>query len=336
MKRPRAMGLGNRCKRFVVSAMLASMTIVSAVASAQTPVYPVKPVRFIAPFAPGGLVDVLARALSERLRASLGQPIVVDNRPGAGGNIGADLVARAEPDGYTLLMSSAGILTINQFLYRKMPFDPAQAFTPVSLVAEMHMLMVLHPGFPAQQVADVIALARKDPGKIVFGSPGNGTTGHLGMEMLQVAAKIKLTHAPYRSAAEAITAVMGGQIQGAMDNPPTVLQHVKAGKLRAVAVASPRRLPQLPDVPTFDEAGLKGFEASSWFGVVAPARTPQATVHKLNAEIGRALRDAELQNRFDNLGARLAPDSPEAFAAFIRAERAKWEKIIRGADIALQ
>ena len=293
--------------------------------------------RFVAPFAPGGLADVLARSLSEKLRASLGQPIVVDNRPGAGGNIGADLVARAEPDGYTLLMSSAGILTINQFLYRKMPFDPAQAFTPVSLVAEMHMLMVLHPGFPAQQVADVIAVARKDPGKIVFGSPGNGTTGHLSMEMLQAAAKIKLTHAPYRSAAEAITAVIGGQIQGAMDNPPTVLPHVKAGKLRAVAVfASPRRLPQLPDVPTFEEAGLKGFEASSWFGVVAPARTPKETVLKLNAEIGRALREADLQSRFEGLGARLAPNAPEEFGTFIRAERDKWEKIVRGSNIALQ
>src|SRR5262245_4516330 len=283
----------------VIQGLLLGTVAVSALATAQTGTYPVKPVRFVAPFASGGLVEVLARALSEKLRASLGQPIVVDNRPGAGGNIGADLVARAEPDGYTLLMSSAGILTINQFLYRKMPFDPAQAFTPVSLVAEMHMLMVVHPAFPAQQLQEFIAVARKDPGKIVFGSPGNGTTGHLGMEMLQAAAKIKLTHAPYRSAAEAITAVMGGQIQGAMDNPPIVLQHVKAGKLRAVAVASPRRLLQLPDVPTFDEAGLKGFEASSWFGVVAPARTPRETVSRLNAEIGRALREADVQSRFE-------------------------------------
>ena len=308
----------------------------AALATAQTATYPVKPVRFVAPFAPGGLVDVLARALSEKLRASLGQPIVVDNRPGAGGNIGADLVARAEPDGYTLLMSSAGILTINQFLYRKMPFDPAQAFVPVSLVAEMHMLMVLSPAFPAQRLPDFIAAARKDPGKIVFGSPGNGTTGHLGMEMLQAAAKIKLTHAPYRSAAEAITAVLGGQIQGAMDNPPIVLPHVKAGKLNAIAVASPRRLPQLPEVPTFEEAGLRGFEASSWFGVVAPAHTPRETVSRLSAEIGRALREADVQSRFENLGARLAPNTPEEFGAFIRAERDKWQKIIRSANISLQ
>ena len=317
----------------ITISLIASMFAVPG-ASAQA--YPVKPVRLVAPFAPGGLVDVLARALSEKLRVSLGQPVVVDNRPGAGGNIGADLVARAEPDGYTLLMSSAGILTINQFLYRKMPFDPAQAFVPVSLVAEMHMLMVLSPAFPAQRLPDFIAAARKEPGRIVFGSPGNGTTGHLGMEMLQAAAKIKLTHAPYRSAAEAITAVLGGQIQGAMDNPPIVLQHVKAGKLNAIAVASPRRLPQLPEVPTFDEAGLKGFEASSWFGVVAPARTPRETVSRLNVEIGRALREADVQSRFENLGARLAPNTTEEFGRFIRAEREKWEKIIRGANISLQ
>jgi tripartite-type tricarboxylate transporter receptor subunit TctC len=322
--------------RLAIRGLVLSALAVSATASAQSSNYPVKPVRFVAPFAPGGLVDVLSRALGEKLRASLGQPIVVDNRPGAGGNIGADLVARAEPDGYTLLMTSAGILTINQFLYKKMPFDPVQAFAPVSLVAEMHMLMVLHPGYPAQKLPDFLAAARKDPGKINFGSPGNGTTGHLGMEMLQAAAKIKLTHVAYRSAAEAALAVIGGQIQGAMDNPPTVLQHIRAGTLRAVAVASPRRLPQLPDVPTFDEAGLKGFEASSWFGVVAPARTPKEVVTRLTAEIGNALRDAELQSRFANLGARLAPNTPQEFDAFIRAERIKWEKIVRGADIALQ
>jgi tripartite-type tricarboxylate transporter receptor subunit TctC len=322
--------------RIALHACLFQALAICSSAIAQAPQYPAKPVRFIAPFAPGGLVDVLARALGEKLRASLGQPIVIDNRPGAGGNIGADLVARAEPDGYTLLMSSAGILTINQFLYRKMPFDPARAFAPISLVAEMHMLMVLHPGFPAQKLPDFLAAARKDPGKINFGSPGNGTTGHLGMEMLQTAANIKLNHVAYRSAAEAALAVIGGQIHGAMDNPPTVLQHVKAGTLRAVAVASPRRLPQLPDVPTFDEAGLKGFEAASWFGVVAPAGTPPDRIARLNAEIVRALRDTELAGRFENLGARLSPNSPHAFEAFISAERSKWEKIVRGASIALQ
>jgi len=311
-----------------------SLAALSPHASAQSN-YPAKPIRVVAPFAAGGLVDVLARALGDKLRPALGQPIVVDNRPGAGGNIGAELVAKAEPDGYTLLMSSAGILTINESLYPKMPFDPAAAFAPVSLVAEMYMLMVVNPGLPARSVSEFIALAKKDAGKLNFGSPGNGTTGHLGMEMLQAAAGIRLTHVPYKSAAEAAVAVIGGQIQGAMDNPPTVLQHIRAGTLRPVAVASPARLPQLPDVPTFDEAGLKGFEASSWFGMVAPAKTPRIIVDRLNREIVRALREPDLQQRFGNLGAQLAGNSPAEFAAFIKTERVKWDRIVRSANIKL-
>jgi tripartite-type tricarboxylate transporter receptor subunit TctC len=298
--------------------------------------YPVKTIRVVAPFAAGGLVDVLARAVGDKLRPALGQAIVVDNRPGAGGNIGADLVARAEPDGYTLLMSSAGILTINQYLYSKMAFDPASAFAPVTLVAEMHMLMVLNPSVPVRTVPDFIALAKRDPGGVNFGSPGNGTTGHLGIEMLQAATGIRLTHVPYKSAAEAILAVIGGQIQGAMDNPPTVLAHIRAGTLRPIAVASPARLPQLPDVPTFHEAGLKGFEASSWFGIVVPAKTPGAVVELLNREIVRALREPDMQQRFAGLGARLAPTTPDEFASYIRSERVKWGKIVRGANIILQ
>jgi tripartite-type tricarboxylate transporter receptor subunit TctC len=297
--------------------------------------YPSKPIRVIAPFAAGGLVDVLARAVGDKLRPALGQPVIIDNRPGAGGNIGADLVAKAEPDGYTLLMSSAGILTINESLYAKMPFNPATAFVPVSLVAEMHMLMVVAQNYPAKTVGEFIALAKKDAGKINFGSPGSGTTGHLGMEMLQSAAGIKITHVPYKSAAEAVLAVIGGQIQGVMDNPPTVLNHIRAGTLRAVAAASPRRLPQLPEVPTFYEAGLKGFEASSWFGMVAPINTPRAVITRLNGEIVRALREPDMQNRFTGLGARLAGNTPEEFAAHIKSERAKWSKIVRDANIKL-
>ncbi|MBM3356289.1 MAG: tripartite tricarboxylate transporter substrate binding protein [Betaproteobacteria bacterium] len=324
----------NPAVRVCMVALLWAVTTADVVAQQQYPA--ARPIRVVAPFAPGGLVDVLSRALGEKLRPALGQPIVVDNRPGAGGNVGADLAAKAEPDGHTLLMTSAGILTINQFLYAKMPFDPVTAFTPISLVAEMHMLMVLNPNVPARTVPEFIALAKKDAGRLNFGSPGNGTTGHLGMEMLQAAAGVRLTHVPYKSAAEAALAVIGGQIHGVMDNPPTVLAHIRVGTLRAVAVASPKRLPQLPEVPTFDEAGLKGFEASSWFGMVAPAKTPRPVVARLNREIVRALGDAELQQRFTNLGARLAPNSPEEFSAFIKSERTKWEKIVRGANITLQ
>jgi tripartite-type tricarboxylate transporter receptor subunit TctC len=326
--------VGSRLR--TVAVMIGGLLAAAATGAAAQDRYPSRPIRVVAPFAAGGLVDVLSRAVADKLRPALGQAVVVDNRPGAGGNIGADLVARADPDGYTLLMSSAGILTINQFLYSRMPFDPATAFAPITLAAEMHMLMVLNPNVPVRTVPDFIALAKKDPGRVNFGSPGNGTTGHLGMEMLQGAAGIRLTHVPYKSAAEAILAVIGGQIQGAMDNPPTVLSHIRAGTLRAVAVAAPQRLPQLPDVPTFDEAGLKGFEASSWFGMVAPAKTPRAIVERLNREIVRALREPDLQQRFTGLGARLAPGTTGQFAAYILAERAKWEKIVRGANITLQ
>jgi tripartite-type tricarboxylate transporter receptor subunit TctC len=313
----------------------AALAFVSCAALGQ-PKYPSKPVRLIAPFAPGGLVDVLSRAVADKLKPAVGQPVIVDNRPGAGGNIGASLVARAEPDGYTLLMSSAGILTINQFLYAKMPFEPSGAFSPVTLVADMPMLMVLNPGFPARSVAEFLAYAKKPDAQVNFGSPGNGTTGHLGMEMLQAAARIRLTHVPYKSAAEAIAAVIGGQIQGAMDNPPTVLEHIRGGRLKAIAVAARARLPQLPDVPTFNEAGLKGFEASSWFGLVAPAKTPRAIIVRLNREIGLVLRDPEMVQRFAALGARLSPGTAEEFADHIEAERAKWETIVKRANIKLQ
>lgn len=315
------------------AAILISVGVGSA-ACAQP--YPSKPVRIVAPFGAGGLVDVLSRAVGEKLRASLGQPVIVDNRPGSGGNIGADIAAKAEPDGYTLLMSSAGILSINEALYAKMPFNPQTAFAPITLVAEMNMLAVVNSASPIRSVNDLIAAAKKDPGKINFGSPGNGTTGHLGMELFQHAAQVKLTHVPYKSAAEAVLAVMGNQIQGAFDNPPTVLAHIRAGRLRALGYAAPKRTPLLPDVPTFDEAGMKGFEASSWFGMVAPAKTPRPVVNRLAQEIGKALREPDVHNRFSDLGAVLVGNTPEEFGAYIRAETKKWHAVVRAADIKLQ
>lgn len=298
--------------------------------------YPTKPIRIVAPFGAGGLVDVLARAVGEKLRASLGQPVIVDNRPGSGGNIGADIAAKAEPDGYTLLMSSAGILSINEALYPKMPFNPQTAFTPVSLVAEMNMLAVVNVASPVKTVGDLITAARNDPGRINFGSPGNGTTGHLGMELFQHAAGVKLTHVPYKSAAEAVLAVIGNQIQGVFDNPPTVLPHIRSGRLRALAYAAPKRFALLPDLPTFDEAGLKGFVASSWFGLVAPAKTPQPVITLLAKETEKALREPDVDKRFTDLGATLVGNAPEEFGTYIRAETKKWHAVVTAAKITLQ
>ena len=295
--------------------------------------YPNRPVRIVAPFAPGGLADVLSRALGERLQKQLGQPVVVENRPGAGGNIGADLVARSEPDGHTLLMSSAGILTINQFLYATMPFDPASAFAPITIVADMPMLLVVRRELPAANVREFMDLARRTPGGLFFGSPGHGTTGHLGMELFMHATGLKLQHVPYKSAAEAMQAALAGQTQAMFDNPPTVMAQIKAGGLRALGVAAKNRIAQLPDVPTISEGGVPGLEASSWFGLIAPARTPRPVVQHLAAETAKALQDTDMRARFDQLGARLVGNTPEDFARLVVAERARWGEVIRSAGI---
>jgi tripartite-type tricarboxylate transporter receptor subunit TctC len=299
-------------------------------ASAQ---YPHRPVRIVAPFAPGGLADVLSRAVGERLQKQLGQPVVVENRPGAGGNIGADAVARSEPDGHTLLMSSAGILTINQFLYATMPFDAASAFAPITIVADMPMLLVVRRELPARDVREFMDLARKTPGGLFFGSPGHGTTGHLGMELFMHATGLKLQHVPYKSAAEAMQAAIAGQTQAMFDNPPTVMAQIKAGGLRALGVAAKSRISQLPDVPTISEGGVPGFEASSWFGLIAPARTPRPVVDRIAAQTAKALQDADMQARFSALGARLVGNSPDDFAKLVVAERARWGEVIRSAGI---
>jgi len=325
----------NRFRAAYAAALLVCLGAEQAVAVEPAGNYPTRPVRIVAPFAAGGLADVLARALGDKLRTRLGQAIIVDNRPGAGGNIGADIVAKAEPDGYTLLMSSAGILTINASLYGRMPFDPAGAFAPVSLVADMSMLCVVNSSSPTRSVGDLIAAAKKDPERLNFGSPGNGTTGHLGMELFQHAAGVKLTHVPYKSAAEVTLAIVGNQINGSFDNPPTVLPHIRSGSLRALAVAAPARLEVLPDVPTFSESGLKGFEASSWFGVVAPAKLPRPLLDRLNREIAAALHEKDIQKRFDNLGARLVGNTPVEFDGYIRAERVKWSGVVKAAGIKL-
>ena len=296
--------------------------------------YPSKPVRIVAPFAPGGLADVLARAVGERLQRSLGQPVIVENRPGAGGNVGADVVARSEPDGHTLLMSSAGILTINEFLYEKMAFDPRAAFAPVSIVADMPMLLVVRADLPARDAGAFIKLARDK--SLFYGSPGHGTTGHLGMELFMHATGLKLQHVPYKSAAEAVQAAIAGQTQAMFDNPPTVMAQIRAGGLRALGVAAKERIAVLPDVPTLSESAVPGFEASSWFGLVAPARTPAPVVERIAADTAAALRDQEMQKRFGDIGARLVGNTPSEFAQRVAVERTRWGEVIRAAGIKLQ
>jgi tripartite-type tricarboxylate transporter receptor subunit TctC len=315
---------------FVALAVLFSVCVD---AGAQAQNYPDRPIHLIAPFPAGGLADVLARAVADEIPKALGQPVIVENRAGAGGNVGADVVAKSAPDGYMLLMTSAGILTANQFLYAKMPFDAEKAFVPVSNVADMPMMVVVNPKVEAKTLGELVALARANPGKLNFGSPGIGTTGHLGLALFMRAAGIKLTHIPYKGAAPAITDLIGGQIDGVVDNPPTVLPHIAAGRLRALAVAAKQRMPLLPDLPTAAEAGVPGFEASSWFGVVAPTGTPPAIVARLHKEIAEALRRPEVQARFAKTGARLLGNTPEEFAQQIRQDRKTWGEVIQSAGI---
>jgi tripartite-type tricarboxylate transporter receptor subunit TctC len=309
---------------------------IGAGVAAQAQTYPDRPIRLIAPFPAGGLADVLARAVGDEISRTLGQPVIVENRAGAGGNIGAEAVARSAPDGYTLLMTSAGILTANQFLYAKMAFDPEKDLVPVSNVADMPMLVVVNPNVPAKTLAELVALARAHPGKLNFGSPGIGTTGHLGLALFMHAAKIKLTHIPYKGAAPAITDLLAGQIDGVVDNPPTVLPHIEAGKLRPLAVAAKSRMALLPDLPTTAEAGVPNYEASSWFGVVAPAGTPPAIVARLHKDIAAALRQPSLRERFAKNGARLLGNSRDEVARQIRDDRKMWGAIIKAADITPQ
>jgi len=297
--------------------------------------YPDRLIKIVAPFPAGGVVDVLARALGEELSKSLGQPVIIENRPGAGGNIGADSVAKAAPDGYTLMMSSPGIQSINQFLYKKMPFDPETAFQPISLVADMPMLVVLGSASKFKDLKAFIAAAKAEPGKINFGSAGYGTTGHLGMELLSYTAGIQLQHTPYKGAAPAVNDLLGGHIDGVVDNPPTVMAYIKAGTLRPLAVASIHRLPALPDVPTSAEAGLPEWLVSSWFGLVAPAKTPPAIIDRLNEEVRKAIAQPSMRKLSADLGLILVGDTPAEFEALVLSERKKWGELIAKAKITL-
>ncbi len=303
--------------------------VLAPVAGAQAPAYPAKPIRLVVPFPPGGATDILARAVAQKLTEAWGQQVLVDNRPGAGGNIGSELVAKAAPDGYTLEMGTVGTHAINASLYAKMPYDHVKDFVPVILVAGVPNVLVVHPSVPVNTVAELIAYAKANPGKLNFASSGSGTSIHLSGELFKVMAGVQMTHVPYKGSAPAMQDLLGGQVQLMFDNLPPSLPQIKAGKLRALAVTSATRAPALPDTPTVAEAGLPGFEASSWFGILAPAGTPPAIVAKLNAEIARWLATPEAKEKMLALGANAVGGTPEDFARHIAAETAKWAKVVR-------
>jgi tripartite-type tricarboxylate transporter receptor subunit TctC len=297
--------------------------------SAQAQPFPSKPLRIVVPFPAGGTTDVLARAVAQKLTETLGQPVVVDNRPGAGGNIGAELVAKSPPDGYTLLMGTVGTHAINPGLYPKMPYDHVRDFAPVILVAGVPNVLVVNPSLPVNSVQELIAYAKANPGKLNFASSGNGTSIHLSGELFKTMAGVQIMHVPYKGSAPALQDMVGGQVQLMFDNLPSSLALIKGGKLKALAVTSSARAAALPDVPTMAESGLPGFEASSWFGLLAPAGTPQPAIAKLNAEVARWLASPEAKEKLLAQGAIAAGGTPEDFARHIAAETAKWQKVVK-------
>ena len=307
-------------------ALAAMLGCVSATAQS----YPSRPIRFVVPYPPAGSVDIAARAVGQKLSEAWGQPVVVDNRAGAGGNIGADLVAKSPADGYTLLMGAVATHAINPTLYAKIPYDPVKDFAPVALVVQVPNILVVNPSVPAKTVKELIELARAKPGTLNFGSGSTGSTGHLAGELFNTMAGVKMVHIPYKGAAPAMSDLLSGQVHLMFDNLANALPNVKAGRLRALAVTTLARSPAVPDLPTVAESGLPGFDLTTWFGVMVPAGTPPEIVIKLNAEIVRALNTKDMHERLETMGAE-APtnNTPEHFAAFIRTEAAKYARVVK-------
>ncbi|ARQ00472.1 Bug family tripartite tricarboxylate transporter substrate binding protein [Pseudorhodoplanes sinuspersici] len=291
--------------------------------------YPNRPVKIVVPYPAGGSNDVIARILAQRLSEDTKQQFIVENRAGANGNIGAVAVAGSEPDGYSLLLTAPGPLTINAALYGKLPFDPAKDFAPVALVASVPIVLMVHPEVKANSVKDLIALAQTQPGKLNFGSSGVGSTNHLAGELLKSMAKIDIVHVAYKGAAPAMNDLLGGHIPMMFDNMPAVLPQVAGNKVRAIAVAGSKRAGSLPDVPTVAEAGLPGFEASAWFGLVAPAKTPAPVLAKLTDAVAKALKSPDVAKRFQELGAEPGTYFGSAYGTFLQAESKKWAEVIR-------
>jgi len=295
--------------------------------------YPAKPVRIIVPFPPGGPVDTLARIVGQHLSPALGQQVIVDNRPGANGIIGTDLASKAAPDGYTLLMGNLGPIAINVSLYRKLPYDPVKNFAPVAMVAVAPQILVAHPSLPARSVRELVQLAKARPGQLVYGSPGTGSGAHLSMELFKTMARVDIVHIPYKGATPALADLLGGQTSLVLSSIVPAQPFVKTGKLRGLAVTGRTRAPALPGVPTMAESGLPGFEALAWFGVLAPAGSPQVIVSRLNSEIARILQKPEIKDQLAGFGSEPGSGTPEDFAAYIKAEIGKWRKVIGDAGI---
>ena len=317
-----------------LAALLAALGVAAAAGTAQAQQWPSKPIRVVVNFPPGGAADQIARGVAPPLGEALGQPVVVENRPGANGNIGAEAVAKSPADGYTLLMSSGGAFSVNPHLYTKLPYDPLKDLEPVAAAARILVFLVVKPDLPAKSVEEFVALARANPGKLSYGSPGSGSSPHIATVMLARAAGIQVTHIPYKGAAPALTDLLGGQLDFMFD-PGIGLGQVRAGKLRLLAVGSPKRSPLFPDVPTVAETGMVGFDADSWFGFYAPAGLPADIATRLNREINRALQTPAARDRILAIGGEPVAMSAAEFAEVQRKDRERFGAVIREAGIKL-
>lgn len=301
--------------------------------SAHAQTYPSKAIHVIVPFTPGGTSDILARAIGAKLSQAWGQAVVIDNIAGAGGTVAADRAAKAAPDGYTLFMGHLGTLAVNPLIYPKLSYDPLKDFTPVAWVANVPNVLVVNPNVAAKNLKELVALAQAKPGQLNYGTGGNGSAAHLATEYLKLQSHTSMTHIPYRGTVPAVTDLMAGQVQVAFTGGPAVLPLIKAGKLRALAVSSSKRLEALPDAPTVAESGYPGFEADQWYGLVAPAGTPHEVVLKLNAQVNQALNSSELKSRLESEGAIAMPATPEAFGALIGREIKRWRPVVQAGHI---
>ncbi|HEV3008422.1 MAG TPA: tripartite tricarboxylate transporter substrate binding protein [Burkholderiales bacterium] len=305
------------------------VALLLALGSASAGAFPDKPVRFVIGFTPGGPSDILARAVGQKLAERWGQQVVIENRPGAGGNLAAEAVAKSPADGYTWLLGNNSILATNQSLYRKLPYDPVKDFAPVALVAVQPNILVVHPEVKANSVMELVALAKQSPGKLNYASSGAGAAAHLAGELFKTMAKVDVVHVPYKGAQPALTDLIAGQVQLMFATSASVIPYVKAGRLRALAVTTAQRSPSVPELPTVSEAGLAGFEATTWHGVVVPAATPAPLVQRLNQDINSALREKDLSERLAGLGAEVLTGTPRDFADYIAREIPKWSKVVR-------
>jgi tripartite-type tricarboxylate transporter receptor subunit TctC len=321
--------------RTTFRAVAALILLLAAMAAGSAADYPSRPVTLMVAFTPGGASDVLARILGRKLEQILGQPFVIDNRPGAGGNVAAEAVAHTAPDGYTLLAGNNAILATNAALYKKINFDPEVDFAPIGLIGSQANILVVNPALPVKSMAELIALAKANPGKLNFASSGHGLAAHLAGELFKAEAKIDIVHVPYKGAAPALQDVIAGHVQMMFATASSVVSHIQDGKVRPLAVATLKRTAVLPDIPTIDELGIKNFDATTWHGLVAPARTPKDIVATLNQALVATLDDPAVKKSLGDLGVDIIGGSPEDFAAYIRSEIPKWTAIIKASGAKL-